>query len=92
MVVQMAKAHGARVIASAGTETKVQQCLKLGADFAVNYREADWPDLVQRFAPDGVNLFWDTTRQPDFELAVSLMAENARMILMAAAKPARRFP
>ncbi|HMP78575.1 MAG TPA: NADPH:quinone reductase [Pirellulaceae bacterium] len=92
MVVQMAKAHGARVIASAGTETKVQQCLKLGADFAVNYREADWPDLVQRFAPDGVNLFWDTTRQPDFELAVSLMAENARMILMAGREARPPFP
>lgn len=92
MVIQMAKAQGANVVASAGTPQKVDRCRALGADLAVNYRESGWTDAVKRQIPRGVDLFWDATRQPDFDLAVQLMAENARMILMAGREARPEFP
>lgn len=45
--IQLAKAYGARVLVTAGTPEKVQRCLELGADEAVDYREADF---AERFA------------------------------------------
>ena len=45
--IQMAKAHGARVIATAGTAEKVALCERLGADIAINYREADFEAVVK---------------------------------------------
>jgi NADPH2:quinone reductase len=40
--IQLAKAFGARVIATAGSSEKCQACLRLGADVAVNYRSEDF--------------------------------------------------
>jgi NADPH2:quinone reductase len=40
--IQLAKAFAARVIATAGSAAKCETCLKLGADHAINYREADF--------------------------------------------------
>lgn len=44
--IQMAKAAGARVIATAGTADKVALCETLGADIAINYRTADFEAVV----------------------------------------------
>jgi len=43
----MAKAAGARVFATAGTERKCQACLELGADRAINYQQEDFVAAVQ---------------------------------------------
>lgn len=47
---------------------------------------------VKQFAPAGVNVWWETLREPDFDRTISLLATHGRMILMAgrAARPA--FP
>jgi putative PIG3 family NAD(P)H quinone oxidoreductase len=45
--IQLAKAFGARVITTAGSEAKCQACRKLGADLAVNYREDDFVAAVK---------------------------------------------
>jgi len=47
LMVQMAKLAGARVIATASTEEKRQLALSLGADVAVDYTQADWPQQVR---------------------------------------------
>ncbi|KAF8945405.1 hypothetical protein BGZ47_002696 [Haplosporangium gracile] len=44
--VQIAKALGAKVIATAGSQEKLDVALKNGADFAVNYRDKDWTAQV----------------------------------------------
>jgi len=44
--IQMAKAAGARVIATAGTPEKVALCSQLGADIAINYRDTDFETVV----------------------------------------------
>lgn len=45
--VQLAKAFGARVIATAGSAEKCEACTKLGADRAVNYRSEDFVAAVK---------------------------------------------
>ncbi|MBX3414323.1 MAG: NADPH:quinone reductase [Pirellulales bacterium] len=91
-VVQMAKALGARVLTTAGTPEKVAKCLEFGADRAVNYKTDDVDAALKAFAPGGVNVWWETLREPDFERTVGHLAPAGRMILMAGrdAKPA--FP
>ena len=39
--------------------------------------------VSKRFAPDGVNVWWETLREPNFDQAVALLAPRGRMILMA---------
>lgn len=58
--IQLAKAFGAMVFATAGTDAKCEACLGLGADHAINYRKADFVMEAQRLtAGKGVNLILD---------------------------------
>jgi len=92
MVLQMARAVGARVITTAGSAEKAQRCLELGADSAIEYHQTDWAQEVLKLAPGGVDLFWETLREPDFDTAVNLMAPRGRMILMAGRDARPPFP
>jgi NADPH2:quinone reductase len=92
MVVQMAKAAGARVIATCGSDDKVVHAKQLGADAAVNYRSHDVAAAVRQFAPEGVNVAWETRREPDFDALVSHLAERGRIVLMAGRDARPPFP
>jgi NADPH2:quinone reductase len=92
MVVQMAKIIGARVIATAGSAEKVTALKELGADAAVNYKTDDVAAAVKAFAPAGVNVYWETVREPDFDRIVSYLAERGRIILMAGRDARPPFP
>jgi NADPH2:quinone reductase len=91
-VVQMAKALGARVITTAGTDEKVAACKALGADVAINYKTQDVAAAISEAAPQGVNVWWETLREPDFEQTVSRLAPRGRMILMAGRDARPVFP
>jgi putative PIG3 family NAD(P)H quinone oxidoreductase len=45
--IQLAKAHGATVVTTAGTAEKLQRCRELGADVVVNYRDEDFVEAVR---------------------------------------------
>jgi len=92
MVVQMAKASGANVITTGGSDEKVAACLALGADHAINYKTQDVAAEVKRLAPDGVNIFWETLREPDFDFIVGLLSERGRLVLMAGREARPQFP
>ena len=91
-VVQMAKATGARVITTAGSDERVAACRALGADLALNYKTQDMEAGIRQFAPGGIDLWYETTRQPDFERAVPLLAPRGRMIVMAGREARPPFP
>lgn len=82
-VVQMAKAIGARVVTTAGSDEKARICRELGADLVINYKTENVEAAIRAFAPDGVNVWWETLREPDFLRTVPLLAMRARMIVMA---------
>jgi NADPH2:quinone reductase len=92
MVVQMAKAVGARVITTAGSGEKAALAKGLGADHVIEYRTQKLEDELKKLAPAGVQVWWETLREPDFDLAVSQMASRGRMILMAGREARPPFP
>ena len=82
-VVQIAKILGARVITTAGSDEKARLCRELGADLVINYKTQDVDAAIRDFAPKGVNVWWETLREPNFERTVPLLAMRGRMIIMA---------
>lgn len=51
--IQLAKAFGAKVIVTAGSETKCAFCLALGADYAINYRSTDFVTAIKDYTQAG---------------------------------------
>jgi NADPH2:quinone reductase len=92
MVVQMAKIIGARVITTGGSDEKVAAAKQLGADVAINYKTQNVAEEVKKFAPQGVNVYWETLREPDFDHIVPLLSERGRIILMAGREARPAFP
>jgi NADPH2:quinone reductase len=92
MVVQMAGAVGARVITTAGGDQKIGLCRKLGADSVINYKTQNVEAELKKIAPAGVNVWWETLREPNFDLAVASLAARGRMIVMAGREARPPFP
>lgn len=92
MVVQMAIAIGARVIATAGSQAKADLLRGFGVDEVILYKEESIAERTKALAPGGVNVFWETRREPDFAMAVDVMAPRGRMILMAGRDATPAFP
>ena len=91
-VLQMAKIIGARVITTAGTPEKIAACRKLGADLAINYKEEDIDAAIRSYAPNGVNVWWETLREPSFDRTIALLAQRGRMIVIAGREARPPFP
>ena len=92
MVLQMAKAAGARVIATAGSEEKTERCRQLGADVVINYKTENELEAILAAAPEGVDVFWETLREPNLEDIVSVMKERGRIVIMAGRDARPDFP
>ena len=92
MVLQMAKAAGARVIATAGSEEKAERCRQLGADVVINYKTENELEAILAAAPEGVDVFWETLREPNLEDIVSVMKERGRIVIMAGRDARPDFP
>jgi NADPH2:quinone reductase len=92
MVIQMAKATGARVIATAGSEEKLAACRQSGADLAIDYNAENLEEQVREFAPEGVDIYWEISREPDLDRGIGLLANWGRMILMAGREAKPSFP
>lgn len=91
-VVQIARALGGRVLATAGTEAKRAALLRLGAEAVFDYRREDLVAAVRAVAPQGVNVYWETQREPAFDQAVAMLADRGRMVVMAGRDARPPFP
>ena len=93
-VVQFAKAVGARVIATAGSDEKRKLCESLGADLVLDYHSSTLDDDIRAFdEPNGgLDIWWETQREPTFDRTVSLMKKRGRIILMAGRDARPEFP
>jgi NADPH2:quinone reductase len=91
MVVQMAKAAGARVITTVGSEEKANLARELGADGVVNYKGADFAaELKAAAGASGIQVWYETQPPTDLDRPVEMMAPRGRIVVMAgrAARPA----
>jgi NADPH:quinone reductase len=93
MVVQMAKAVGAKVITTVGSAEKAELCRKWGADLVLNYKTEDVSKRVGEFVGDkGVNVWYETQREPDFNKTFPLLSKRGRMVVMAGRQAQPTFP
>ena len=91
-VVQIARALGARVIGSAGTPAKQDAVRAIGAEAVFDYRRPDLVEAVRAVVPGGVNVYWETQREPAFDQAVAMLGERGRMVVMAGRDARPGFP
>ena len=93
MVVQMAKAVGARAITTVGSDAKAKLSQSWGVDCVLNYKTDDVPARIKEFTQgQGVNVWYETQREPDLLKMVELMARRGRMIVMAGRQAQPIFP
>jgi NADPH2:quinone reductase len=82
--IQLAKAFGATVIATAGSAEKCQACRDLGADHAINYREADFVAAArQATGGRGVDLILDMVGGDYINRNYEAAAESGRIAQIA---------
>lgn len=82
--IQMAKALGATVIATAGSDAKCQACLDLGADHAINYRTTDFAEAARQFTGGrGVDVILDMVAGDYVAREVTALAEDGRLVIIA---------
>lgn len=82
--IQLAKAFGARVIVTAGSDEKCDACLKLGADVAVNYSTKDFvPEVKSATAGKGANVILDIIGGPYIQKNYEAAAVDGRIVQIA---------
>jgi len=82
--IQMAKAAGATVIVTAGSDDKCAACVRLGADHAVNYRSTDFAEEVKRItAGKGVDVILDMVAGEYVARELKCLAEDGRLVFIA---------
>ncbi len=82
--IQLAKAFNAKVIVTAGSKTKCEFCLQLGADAAINYKEQDFVDEIKRLTDNqGVDVILDMIGGDYFPRNLKCMADDARLVQIA---------
>jgi NADPH2:quinone reductase len=82
--IQMAKALGAQVIVTAGSDDKCAACLKLGADHAINYKAADFAEEAKRLTGGkGVDVILDMVAGGYVAREVECLAEDGRLVIIA---------
>lgn len=82
--IQLAKAFGATVIVTAGSDDKCAACLRLGADHAVNYRTQDFAAEAKRLSGGrGVDVVLDMVAGDYVEREVQCLADDGRLAIIA---------
>lgn len=82
--IQMARARGATVIATAGSAGKCAACLELGAHHAINYREQDFAAEVLRITEGrGADVVLDMVAGDYVARELKCLAEDGRLVIIA---------
>nr|WP_315243824.1 NAD(P)H-quinone oxidoreductase [uncultured Albidiferax sp.] len=82
--IQLAKAMGATVLVTAGSDAKCAACLKLGADYAINYTTHDFVEEVQRITQGvGVDAVLDMVAGSYVAREIQCLAEDGRLVIIA---------
>jgi len=82
--IQLAKALGARVIATAGSDEKCAACLSLGADHAINYKTQDFAAVAREITQgQGVDVVLDMVAGSYVAREIECLAEDGRLVIIA---------
>jgi NADPH:quinone reductase-like Zn-dependent oxidoreductase len=79
--IQIAKLHGARVIATASSESKLEKARELGADEIINYSSDDWPKQVKRLTGGrGVDIVFEHTGDATWPGSILSLKKGGRLV------------
>jgi NADPH2:quinone reductase len=82
--IQMAKAMGAKVYVTVGSDNKAAACLALGADHAINYKTSDFAEEVKKLtAGRGVNVILDMVAGSYVAREIECLADDGRLVIIA---------
>jgi NADPH2:quinone reductase len=82
--IQLAKAKGAIVIATAGSREKCKFCLDQGADKVINYKHEDWAEIAMAFTGGhGIDVVLDMVTGDYVQKEINIMARDGRIALIA---------
>jgi len=82
--IQLAKAFGAKVLATAGSDEKCRACLDYGADVAINYRTQDFVQIGKEFTGGrGVDAIFDMVGGDYIPRQLDLLAHEGRLCFVA---------
>ena len=88
--IQLARARGARVFATAGSPEKCKTCEQLGAERAINYRTEDFVQVVRELTGGrGVDVILDMVGGDYFPRNMDALAVEGRLVQIAFLKGAR---
>ena len=79
--IQIARALGARVFATAGSDAKCRACEDLGAERCFNYKTEDFVDEMKK--PGGADLILDMVGGPYFPRNIKTLADDGRLVQIA---------
>jgi NADPH2:quinone reductase len=81
--IQLGKAAGAMVIATAGSDEKVEVCRRLGADHAVNYKTQDFVEEVKKITGGrGADVVFDPVGGDVYDRSTKCIAFEGRLVLV----------
>jgi NADPH2:quinone reductase len=80
--IQLGKAMGANVIATAGSSEKLEFCRQLGADHVVGYSSEDWVEKVKEITAGGVDVVYDPVGGDVFDLSTKCIAPEGRLLVI----------
>jgi NADPH:quinone reductase-like Zn-dependent oxidoreductase len=79
--IQIAKLRGARVIATAGSDSKLAKAKEVGADDVVNYSSEDWPKEIRRLTNKrGVDVVFEHTGAATWPGSIASLKTNGRLV------------
>ncbi|GAA1562364.1 NAD(P)H-quinone oxidoreductase [Kribbella sancticallisti] len=83
MAIQLGVAHGARVLCTVGNTDKMDFCTRLGADVAINYKEAEWASVVnEATAKAGADVILDIMGAKYLRDNVKSLAYDGRLVVI----------
>jgi NADPH2:quinone reductase len=81
--IQIGKALGATVIATAGADDKLEICRKAGADHAINYKDEDFVAAVQKLTSNrGADVIYDPVGGDVFDKSLKCVAWEGRVLVI----------
>ncbi len=81
--IMLLKEYGARAIVTAGSDDKCEQCLKLGADVAINYKTASFADAVKTATSGrGTDVILDSIGGAYLAPNIQALAQNGRLVMI----------
>ncbi|MEV6412089.1 NAD(P)H-quinone oxidoreductase [Kribbella sp. NPDC051718] len=83
MAIQLGVAHGARVLCTVGSKDKMDFCHRLGAEVAINYKEAEWASVVnEATGRQGADVILDIMGAKYLQDNVKTLAYDGRLVVI----------